>query len=86
MKTMREVIAELEAYPDYVKDLPIAYSWWGRGDVELWLEDYDTDKPAGVVWAEIVDDFQEVLNSDYYTEKLNEELGGLLAERYGYRD
>lgn len=85
MATLREVIARLEKY-EWLLDRQIAFTFYSAEDVELTLDDLNTDLSADEVWNGIVDSFQDDLNEGYWVEKISENLTEMLVEKYGWKE
>lgn len=85
MATLREVIARLEQH-EYLLDRQIAFTFYSAEDVELTLDDLNTDLSADEVWNGIVDSFQDDLNEGYWVEKISENLTEMLVEKYGWKE
>lgn len=85
MATLREVIARLEKH-EWLLDRQVAFTFYSAEDVELKLDDLNTDLSADEVWAQIVDDVQNDLNEGYWTEKIDEGITEMLVDKYGWRE
>lgn len=85
MATLREVIERLEKY-EWLLDREIAFTFYSAEDVELKLDDLNTELSADEVWAQIVDDVQNDLNEGYWTEKIDEGITEMLVQKYGWRE
>lgn len=85
MATLREVIARLEQH-EYLLDRQIAFTFYSAEDVELKLDDLDTELSADEVWAQIVDEVQGDLDEGYWTEKIDEGITEMLVQKYGWRE
>ena len=84
MATLREVIARLETH-EYLLDRQVAFTFYSAEDVELTLDDLDTDLSADEVWNEVVDQIQAELDDGYCVEVLANNLTDVLGQRFGWR-
>ena len=85
MATLREVIARLEQH-EYLLDRQVAFTFYSAEDVELKLDDLNTELSADEVWAQIVDDVQDELNEGFWVEKIDEGITEMLVDKYGWKE
>lgn len=85
MATLREVIARLEKH-EWLLDRQVAFTFYSAEDVELKLEDINTDLSADEAWAQIVDEVQGDLDEGYWTEKIDEGITNMLVEKFGWKE
>lgn len=85
MATLREVIARLEKH-EWLLDRQVAFTFYSAEDVELKLDDLNTELSADEVWAQIVDDVQDELNEGFWVEKIDEGITEMLVDKYGWKE
>ena len=85
MATLREIIARLEKH-EYLLDRQIAFTFYSEEDVELQLDDLDTELSAKEVWDEVVDQIQAELDDGYCVEVLSNNLTDVLGQRFGWKE
>ena len=85
MATLREVIERLEKHT-FLLDRQVAFTFYSAEDVELTLDDLNTELDADTVWNSIVDDVQAELDEGYWVEKISDGLTDMLVEKYGWKE
>lgn len=85
MATLREVIAQLQEHK-FLLDKEVAFTFYSAEDVELLIDELDTELSAEEVWNSIVDDVQDELNEGFWVEKISEGIGEMLSDKYGWKE
>ena len=84
MATLREVLERLSKH-EWLLDRQVAFTFYSYEDVELKLEDINTELSAEDAWDEIVNDVQGSFDEGYWVEKIDEGITEMLVEKYGWR-
>ncbi len=82
-KTLREVIAELSKMTEYM-DKPVAYTILSSDDVELVIDQIDTEDSKDKIWETIVDEVQGDLDEGFISQQITESIYDEITQTYKF--